>query len=319
MYRLIPILLLCTAATAQSSAASAGRDNAPVNQGSPLRRDAPVNGDVPADKAAPADGSERDGLALPPAVAEPASTKLPPAPAGKSTVVGGQIGSVDPVRDRILLKVYGGHTMPILFDERTQVFRDGVRSSVLSLRRNERASIETTLDGSSVFALRIHMLSHTEEGECRGQVVSYAPESGELRLELGMARQPLTLRVTGLTSVVHVGQDAKPGGQAGPSDLVTGAIVFAKFTPGSAGQGLATRVEVIASPGSTFVFAGPVTFLDVRAGRLVVADGHFAQPREIVFAPAGFPIARELHEGSAVKVTTTFDGARFTASQIEIN
>jgi hypothetical protein len=276
---------------------------------------------LPAIPAAPAQTSSQteNQVALPPAVAEPASAKLPAPPRGKSTVVGGQIGSVDPVRDEIKLKVFGGRTMIIRYDERTQVFRDGVRNSVLSLRPKERASVETTLDGTSVFALRIHMLSHTQEGDTRGQIVRFDPNTGKLALKVGIAGDPLTLQVTGLTSVEHVGQDAQPGKSSSVADLVTGAIVFAKFTPGSNGQGLATKIQVIASPGSIFVFSGNITFLDLPAGKVVVADPHFVQPREIVFDPAQFPNAADLHLGASVKVTTTFDGTRFTASQIVVN
>jgi hypothetical protein len=50
---------------------------------------------------------------------------LPPAPQGKSTILGGAIKSVDPVRDQLTLKIYGQRPTKILFDERTQVYRDG--------------------------------------------------------------------------------------------------------------------------------------------------------------------------------------------------
>ena len=297
MYRSIPLLLLCTAAMAQS--ASSG---IPTSQSS--RPQTP-----------PASQTDTQ-VALPPAVAERASSKLPPPPKGKSTVVGGQISSVDPVRDQIRLKVFGGKSIIIRFDERTLVFRDGVRKPLLSLRSNERASVETILDGTSVFALRIHMLSHVEDGECRGQIVRYNPSTGDLALEIGLAREPLTLRVTGLTIVEHVGQSAQPGVKPSLSDLVPGAIVFAKFAPGGDGLGLATHVQIIATPGSTFVFSGNITFLDLRAGKMVVADSHFQDPREIIFDVERFPNSRELHEGSSVEVTTTFDGKRFAASQM---
>lgn len=296
MSHLIHILLLCVATTVESSAALAKPN--------------------PSTQSSIQDATHGT---LPPGSPEPQSTKLPPPPPGKSTVIGGQIGLVDPVRDQIKLKVFGGHTMTILYDERTQVFRDGVRNSVLSLRPNERASIETTLDGTSVFALRIHMLSKTQEGDARGQIVRFDKATSMLYLALGIARDPLTLRVTGLTTVEHVGQDAQPGKSSGLADLRAGAIVFAKFVPGSDGEGLATKVQVIASPGSVFVFSGNVDFLDVRAGKIVVADPHFQQPREIAFDAAIYPNAAKLHEGSSVKVTATFDGTRFTASQIVVN
>src|ERR1017187_3101447 len=44
---------------------------------------------------------------------------LPAIPRGKSTIVGGEVQNVDPVRDEFRLKVVGQRPMKILFDERT--------------------------------------------------------------------------------------------------------------------------------------------------------------------------------------------------------
>ena len=63
---------------------------------------------------------------------------LPPIPPGKSTVIGGAIHDVDPVRDQFMLKVFGGKSMKILFDERTQVYRDGKKTPLRDLRANDR-------------------------------------------------------------------------------------------------------------------------------------------------------------------------------------
>ena len=86
-------------------------------------------------------------------------------PKGKSTVIGGTISSVDPVTDAMVLKVFGGKRMKILFDERTQVYRDGTKTSLHDLHANDRASVETMLDGTTIFARSIHMLSKAPEGQ----------------------------------------------------------------------------------------------------------------------------------------------------------
>ena len=96
-------------------------------------------------------------------------------PQGKSTVIGGTIASVNPVKDELVLKVFGGRPMRVLFDQRTQVYRDGAKTTLNDLHENEHASVETMLDGTTVFARSIHMLSQSPEGECQGQVVSYDP------------------------------------------------------------------------------------------------------------------------------------------------
>jgi hypothetical protein len=62
-------------------------------------------------------------------------------PQGKSTVIGGTISNVDPIADRLNLKIFGGRSMKILFDERTQVYRDGVKTSLRDLHANDHASV----------------------------------------------------------------------------------------------------------------------------------------------------------------------------------
>src|SRR5579864_1132713 len=64
---------------------------------------------------------------------------LPAMPSGKSTVLGGQIRNVDPVLDQFVLHIAGQRPMRILFDERTQVFRNGARIPLRELRPEEHA------------------------------------------------------------------------------------------------------------------------------------------------------------------------------------
>src|SRR5271167_1635129 len=66
------------------------------------------------------------------------ASSLPSAPKGKSTVIGGSIRSVDRVRDQFMLDVFGGRKLKVLFDERTQIYRDGVKSSPSTPRRPAR-------------------------------------------------------------------------------------------------------------------------------------------------------------------------------------
>jgi hypothetical protein len=47
------------------------------------------------------------------------TTNLPslqPAPKGKSTILGGEIRNVDPVRDQLTLRVFDQHQLKTLFD-----------------------------------------------------------------------------------------------------------------------------------------------------------------------------------------------------------
>ncbi|MGC2636801.1 MAG: hypothetical protein WA294_06460 [Acidobacteriaceae bacterium] len=259
--------------------------------------------------------NNRDAIPAP-AVAPP-SKDLPPPPPGKSTVIGGQIRAVDPVRDQVTLKVSGGNqTMKIFYDERTQVYRNGQRIPVLSLKPDDHASIETTLDGTQVFALRIHMLSTLPQGECRGQVINYNYRSGQLTVNASLSSEPIRLRVPAQTPVVRVGQKEFTTEQHGLEDLARGSLVDVTFQASARGEGVATHIDVLATPGSAFTFSGVISFLDMHAGRLVIVDPRDSQSYEFSFNPGILSVSRQLHEGSAVRVTANFDGSRYMASQI---
>ena len=203
--------------------------------------------------------------------------------------------------------------MKILYDERTQLYRDGVKIPLRDLRADEHASVETLLDGTNVFAVSIHILSQSPEGEVHGQVLNYNPATGVLTVSDPVFREPVELQVPAGTPVVRVGQAA-----AGPSDLHPGTLVAIKFKPGNEGRGVTSQIEILATPGSAFVFTGNVSFVDLHSGRLVLIDPRDDQNYQVSFDPARLPASRDLHEGSHVTVTADFDGARYVARAITV-
>jgi hypothetical protein len=282
MIRLLAILMVSSAAIAQSM----------------------PGGAVPADT-------------IPAPAMAPPSKSLPPPPPGKSTAIGGEIRDVDPVRDQFTLKVFGSNqTIKVLYDERTQVYRNGERLAVLDLKPDDHASIETTLDGTKIFALRIHMLSQLPQGECQGQVLSYNPRNGDLILNASLSREPIRLRVPAGTPVVRVGQNGFSSGQHGLEDLARGALVNVTFQASSSGHGVATHIDVLAEPGSAFTFTGVITTLDAHTGLLVIQDPRDSQSYEFSFNSSLLPVSHQLHEGSMVKVTANFNGSQYAASEI---
>lgn len=226
---------------------------------------------------------------------------------------GGTIRSVDPVRDQLILNVYGTKPMKILFDERTQVYRDGVKAPLSDLHAQDHASVQTVLDGTKIFALSIHMLSQTPEGEVQGQVVSYDVATGLLSLTAALSGQPIALHVPAGTSVVGVGQVAVASPTAGLQELVKGTLVTVKFGSSNNGRGVARQISILATPGSSFVFTGSVVSLDLAANRLVLLDPKDDQRYSIVFDRSRFPMSRDLHVGTRLRVTATFDGSHYVA------
>lgn len=244
------------------------------------------------------------------------TSALPPLPSGAATVMGGIIRDVDPVRDAFKLKVFGGgHPVKMLFDARTQLFRDGKRVSLEDLRTGDHASVETTLDGNNIFALRIHMLSQMPEGQCQGQVLDYNSSTGELKISANLSREPIELTVPANATIERVGQSHFSSERSGAYDLVNGTLVSVKFRAGSNGRGIADHISILATPGSSFGFGGTISSLDLSSGRVTIlnsTDGNtydvFVNPRQLR--------QDNLHEGQHVVVTARFNGTRYVASNL---
>lgn len=241
---------------------------------------------------------------------------IPPPPTGKPTVIGGIIHSVDPVRDQLSLKVFGsGKPMKMLFDVRTQVYRDGKKVSLDSLRPEERASVETVLDGTDIYALSVHMLSQSPEGNAEGQILDYNASSGQLILSGRMSGQQIKIQVPAGIPIVRQGQTGFVAAPSGPSDLVRGTLISVNFKSGSHDRAVATHIAIYATPGSQFIFSGNITALDLHSGLLVILDPTDDKTYQVSFDPVVLP-ARNLHEGERVTVHANFDGTRYMATSI---
>jgi hypothetical protein len=244
---------------------------------------------------------------------------MPPAPRGKSTIMGGEIQKLDPMRDQFQLKAFGQKPVTILFDERTQVFLDGKRIRLRDLRSDSAASVQTILDGTNVFAISIHLQSRPVEGDYQGQVLSYNPDTRELTVSGAAPRDPVKLIVPLNTLITRVGQGESSASHPGSSDLIKGALISLTFQSSKKGQGIASKIEILATPGAAFVFGGSLSSLDMHTGLLTVIDPRDERNYEIAFDPSRFPTSQTLHEGDNVRISATFDGSRYVASSIALN
>jgi len=241
---------------------------------------------------------------------------LPAMPHGKSTILGGQITKLDPVLDQFTLRIFGQRPMKILFDERTQVYRNGARISLRDLRSEEHASVQTVLEGSNIFAISIHMLSDLPRGQCRGNVLDYNPETRELTVATSMSNEPVRLVLRENTPVVRQGQSSFTAHSEGTGDLVNGALVTATFDATDKGRAVADQVTVLAKPGANFAFSGKLSSLDMHAGLMVLIDPRDQKSYQISFDPARLPASENLHLGDQVRVLASFDGRRYAAADI---
>jgi hypothetical protein len=242
---------------------------------------------------------------------------LPPQPKGKTTLLGGRIHAVDHVRDRLVLDVFGGGKMAVLFDERTHVFRGEETGSLDDLKNGERAYVDTTLDGKDVFARNIRVLP-IPTGQGNGQIVDYDAGRRELTLRDTLSPRPVRMRLA-------AGARIKRGEQTATlADLQPGTLVTVGFVPGSDQQGrdhqpLVNEVEILALPGASFYFSGEVTFLDLSRGLVVIVDPRDNRNYEVYIDGNNPEMARKIREGANVMVEARFDGSRYEARSVTVN
>ena len=241
---------------------------------------------------------------------------LPSLPHGMTTIVGGTIRNLDFVRDQFSLALYGQRPMKILFDERTKVYRDGVKIPLRDLRADEHASVQTALERSDVFAVSIHVLSASPEGECRGQVLNYNPRTGELSIRSELSSGPVKLLVPLDASIVRQGQADFTSQSSGRSDLVAGALVLATFRRGQNSKDVASHIAILAVSGSSFRFAGKISYLDLSNGLLDMVDPLDGKRYEIHFSSARIPTSGNIHLGENVTVVASYDGSQYQATEI---
>lgn len=265
-------------------------------------------------QAVPADGSmsvePRQSLrsveakASPRAPASDPLLDLAPLRETRTSLIGGVVESVDPVRDRLVLRPFGGRKLEIVFDPRTQFLRGGETAGVQSLHRGDRVHVETVLQGSRVFARIIHLPSDTGLGEAWGQILKYDAAAGQFTMRDELSSRPI--------------QFSLQNSSTGKSDLSPGTLVRVRFLPG-AGRAVAREIVVLAAPGSAFTFVGRVTYLNLASRQLVVVSSTDNKKYEIQLNPALVESGDHLREGVDVTIAARFDGEHYVAENVTVS
>ncbi|HET6936526.1 MAG TPA: DUF5666 domain-containing protein [Candidatus Angelobacter sp.] len=238
----------------------------------------------------------------------------PPQPVGTTTLVGGTIRDIDRIRNRMVVKVFGGGHWTIFFDERTHIFRNGAETTPLALKKGERVYADTMLDQErhDIFARNIRVGVTTPPADADGQIIEVDPNHGELVLRDNINSVP-----------VHFGVDQQTRISSGSTpatfkDIKQGSLVHVKFAPESGNRGLAREITIVAAPGAAFTFAGKLTYLDMHRGLLAVQNNTDAKTYDIHFNPSSVADAGTLGVGAEVKVIATFEGTRYTAQSVSV-
>lgn len=229
---------------------------------------------------------------------------LPPVPKAGATLVGGVISKLDRVRDRLVVKPFGGGQLEISFDPRTKFLRGEQVASARDLHLGDRVHVETVNEGRRIFAKQIHFGLDATQGETHGQVLAYDAANGTIHINDDLSARPVRFRIDKSTHLSGLA-------------LAVGSLVEVTFVPGS-NQALARNVNVLASPGSLFVFVGRITYLDLSSHSLVVASSTDDKKYAIKFNPQQVNAWERLHEGANVSVKARFDGDNYTAEDVAV-
>ena len=235
-----------------------------------------------------------------------------PVPRTTTTLVGGIITGVDRLRNRLTLHVFGGNRWTVSFDERTHIFHNGAETTQLALKKGERVYVDTQLDNNrhDIFARNIRVGVAELPADADGQIIAVDTKHNELTLRDTLNSVPVRFAVDPETRISN-GQTP-----AAFKDVKPGTLVHVRFAASSPNRGLAREVSIIAVPGSTFTFAGKVTFLDLHRGLIAVQNTTDDKNYEIHFAPSAVANRNELGVGRDVLVRATFEGTRYMAQSV---
>lgn len=249
------------------------------------------------------------GTAQPPVSSPDPLLDVPPLPQTRVTLVGGTVTGVDRVHNRLTVEPFGGKKMKFVFDERTHIYRDGVETTQLGIRKGDRVYVDTQLDGSQVFARNIRVENKMGPADARGQIISYDAGRGTLIVRDELSAQPVTFKLGSETLVRGKARSAE--------ELKAGSLVNVRFAP-DGDRGLAQEVFVTAAPGETYTFSGKLLYLDMSRGMFSLQNQTDNKTYEIRFDPSDRNV-QTLSVGSDVSVSTEFDAQGYKARSITLN
>ncbi|MGA2961195.1 MAG: hypothetical protein ABSD96_05935 [Candidatus Korobacteraceae bacterium] len=235
-----------------------------------------------------------------------------PLPSKPMSLIGGTVKKVDAVRNRVAIQPFGGGPeVYVLFDDRSHIYRNGAAVTVLGIHRGDRVYVDTMTLEHKVFARTIRVETVTGPVEAHGQVVHFDASNKVVRMRDSLTSQMVSFSITDRTAL-H-----KKNGVATTDDFVPGTLIEAVFAPGRTG-GLADDVNILAVPGSSYVFVGRITNVDVRQGRLAIENESDQKNYELRYTAAQIPENDRLRVGAKVTAHANFDGKIYLADSISI-
>ncbi len=234
---------------------------------------------------------------------------LPPLQHHQVTLIGGVVISMDEVMNRMVLQPFGTkQKLRVHFDTRTHFYLDGKEITEREVKLGQRVYLDSMLNGDRVFAKGIWIRTSAESGVGRGQIMDFDSGRRTVTVRDELSNEPVRMQLTPSTTV------RKGNQQGSESDLVQGALVTMEF----GAQKDLRAITVLATPGTTFAFAGRVTYVDLSQ-KLIAIDNRSDGKKYDVSVEAIAPsVLRQVREGQEVTVSAVFDGERYAARSLDV-
>jgi len=233
---------------------------------------------------------------------------LPELPHARITLMGGRVLSMDEVMNRMVFQPFGTtQKLQVHFDTRTRFYLDGKQITEREVKQGQRIYLDTMLNGDRVFAKTMWIRTTAGSGIGRGQISAYNGERKILTVRDELSNQAVKLQLTPST-VIRKGNQL-----ASVNDLAPGSLVTMDFGP----QRELRAVSIVAAPGSTFAFAGRVSYVDMSQKLIAIDNRSDGKKYDVNMDAISASILRQIREGQEVSVSTVFDGNRYEARSID--
>jgi hypothetical protein len=298
---------------AQAQNAQTGSESVNNKQNGPVVKTTETQA-AEAQKAADSASQELPRTEIVPETAAAPDPILDPGPLPNSpmSLIGGTVKKVDAIRNRVMIQPFGGGPeAAVLFDDRSHIYRNGAATTVLGIHRGDRVYVDTMSLEHKVFARTIRVETATGPVEAHGQVVHFNPSNHEVQMRESLTSQVVSFSISERTAL-H-----KKNGVATTADFVPGTLIEAVFAPGRKG-GIANDVNILAVPGSSYVFVGRITNVDVRRGLLAIENESDQRNYELRYNAALVPEHDRLRVGAKVATHASFDGKSYLVDSISI-
>ncbi|MGH9514697.1 MAG: hypothetical protein ACRD3P_03350 [Terriglobales bacterium] len=234
---------------------------------------------------------------------------LPPLKHETVTLIGGVVVRLDEVMNHMVFQPFGtNQKMQVHFDTRTHFYLDGKPITEREVKQGQRIYLDTQLNGDRVFAKTIWIRTTAESGVGRGQIIDFDSARRVLTVRDELSNQPLKLQLAP-NAIIRKGNET-----GSESDLVQGALISIEF----GAQRELHGITVLAAPGSSFVFAGRVTFVDLSQKMIAIDNRSDGKKYDVSMEAIAPSVLRQIREGEEVSVSTVFDGTRYSARSVDL-